>query len=52
MREDLKLLERTKRELGNANFSAQYQQQPLSAEGALVKPLWFPRFDLETFTGA
>jgi len=46
-RESLKLLERTKRELGNANFSAQYQQHPITAEGTLVKPHWFPRFELE-----
>ncbi len=49
-RESVKLLERTKRELGNANFSAQYQQMPISAEGSLVKPLWFPRFDLQGFS--
>lgn len=42
-RENLALLERTKRELGRANFSAQYQQQPISAEGTLVKAHWFAR---------
>lgn len=45
-RESLALLERVKGELGNANFSAQYQQQPMKAHGALVKPHWFARFEL------
>lgn len=45
-REPLALLEKTKRELGNANFSAQYQQQPIKEAGTLVKPHWFPRFEL------
>ncbi len=43
-REPAEILERTRLELGNANFSAQYQQQPLSAESQLVKPHWFARF--------
>lgn len=46
-REDVALLERTRRELGDANFSAQYQQHPIRQEGALVKREWFPRFALE-----
>lgn len=45
-REDSALLERTKRELGSANFQAQYQQAPLSAAGNLIKPSWCQRFDL------
>jgi hypothetical protein len=49
-RESLALMERTKRELGSANFNAQYQQAPLREEGSLVKPHWFPRFALEDFT--
>lgn len=44
-REGLAVLERTRRELGEANFSAQYQQRPIRADGALVKPHWFPRFE-------
>ena len=42
-REDAALLERTKRELGSANFNAQYQQAPISQVGRLLKPHWFPR---------
>ena len=42
-REDIALLERTKRELGSANFNAQYQQAPLSQVGMLIQPHWFPR---------
>lgn len=48
-REDAALLERTKRELGSANFSAQYLQKPIHEEGALVKPYWFVRFELAAF---
>lgn len=45
-REPLALLERTKQELGSANFSAQYQQAPLKLAGSMVKPEWFVRADL------
>jgi hypothetical protein len=48
-REDVALLEKTKRELGSANFNAQYQQAPQSVTGTLVKPHWFVRFDLGEF---
>jgi hypothetical protein len=48
-REPVALLERMKHELGSANFEAQYQQAPISQMGAIVKPYWFPRFDLATF---
>ena len=48
-REDAALLARTKRELGSANFSAQYLQKPIHEEGALVKPYWFVRFELAAF---
>ncbi len=40
-RESAALLERTKRELGSANFSAQYQQNPQATAGAIVRPAWF-----------
>lgn len=40
-RESLDMLEHTKCELGSANFSAQYQQSPHHASGAIVKPRWF-----------
>lgn len=46
-REDLALLERTKRELGSSHFNAQYQQQPVKHTGTLIRPEWFGRFDLE-----
>ena len=44
-REPLAVLERTKRELGSANFNAQYQQAPLALAGSMVKPEWMVRFD-------
>ncbi|MES2983921.1 MAG: phage terminase large subunit [Pseudomonadota bacterium] len=47
-REDVALLEQTKREVGSSNFSAQYQQAPVSLAGSMVKPAWFPRFALGT----
>lgn len=43
-REDHMLIERAKRELGSAHFSAQYQQQPLPAEGGMIQLAWFARF--------
>lgn len=45
-REPLPILERTKKELGSANFSAQYQQMPVRQSGSIVKREWFPRFAL------
>lgn len=50
-REDLALLEQTKRELGSAQFNAQYQQAPLSHTGTLIRPEWCRRFAPEE-TGA
>lgn len=50
-REPLPILERTRHELGSANFSAQYQQAPLKQQGSVVKPQWFPRFELATLLG-
>lgn len=38
------VVERTRRELGSAAFSAQYQQQPLPEEGGMVRPWWFGRY--------
>jgi hypothetical protein len=46
-REDAVLLARTQRELGSAQFNAQYQQQPVPHEGGLLRPHWFPRFELK-----
>ena len=44
-REDAKILERTKEEMGSYAFSAQYQQKPVPEEGGLIKPIWIERFD-------
>lgn len=46
-REDLALLETIKRELGSANFNAQYQQAPLLRAGSMVKAEWMVRFGEE-----
>ncbi len=42
-REPRELLARTERELGSANFAAQYQQAPLTLASSLVKPEWLVR---------
>ncbi len=39
------VLERTKAELGSFLFSAQYQQQPVPLDGALIKWGWFRNYD-------
>lgn len=44
VREDEYLLERTRQEMGSANFAAQYQQSPQMMADMLVKPWWFKRF--------
>ena len=51
-REPLALLKRMKHDLGSANFEAQYQQEPISEQGAIVKPHWFVRFDAAMVEGA
>ena len=38
-------LEQTKRDLGTAAFSAQYQQQPTPEGGAIIKKEWFRFYD-------
>lgn len=43
-RETQELIERAKIELGSAAFAAQYQQQPLSEESAMLKPWWIRRY--------
>jgi hypothetical protein len=45
-REDAAMLAQVKRELGSANFNAQYQQAPLGEAEGVVKLGWFGRFDL------
>jgi predicted phage terminase large subunit-like protein len=49
-REPLALLERAQRELGSANFSAQYQQMPLSQAGSVIKREWMAQFRAEDVT--
>lgn len=45
-REDAMILEQVKRELGSANFNAQYQQAPLGEDEGMIKLSWFGRFVL------
>jgi predicted phage terminase large subunit-like protein len=40
-RESVETLEQLRKDLGNLTFSAQYQQDPVLADGNLVKPSWF-----------
>jgi len=40
-REPMNILDNIKKELGTLRFSAQYQQQPVPADGNLVKRDWF-----------
>jgi predicted phage terminase large subunit-like protein len=44
-RESRETLERIRREIGSLQFSAQYQQQPVPAEGNLVRREWFRYYD-------
>ena len=43
-REDMFTLNRLKLELGEYNFSAQYQQEPLPSAGAMIKKSWLKYF--------
>lgn len=45
LHEGMQELELLKEALGSHGFSAQYQQQPLQQEGALLKQDWIARFD-------
>jgi len=44
-RESAELLEQLRRELGPSVFSAQYQQEPVSPEGNLLRLEWFGTYD-------
>lgn len=44
VREDARMLARVKHEMGSYAFAAQYQQQPLSIIGGMVKPEWLGRY--------
>ncbi|MEQ1790589.1 MAG: phage terminase large subunit [Rickettsiales bacterium] len=43
-RENLRLIERAKIELGSSAFAAQYQQNPQPDEGGMVKRSWLTRY--------
>jgi hypothetical protein len=43
-REPLVVLERLRRTIGEFNFAGQYQQQPSSPEGGMVKAVWFKSY--------
>ncbi|MGD0191895.1 MAG: phage terminase large subunit [Rhizomicrobium sp.] len=43
-RESESTLKRLRAQMGEAAFAAQYQQQPVPREGAMVKADWFPRY--------
>lgn len=45
-REDQKLIERAKIELGSRAFSAQYMQNPLGDEDGLVRSHWIERYNI------
>ncbi len=44
-REPAEWLEAARRNLGSLNFSAQYQQNPLPAEGNVIKREWLKTYD-------
>ena len=44
-REPMWVLDQLKREMGSAEFAAQYQQQPVPPGGSLIKWTWFPVYD-------
>lgn len=46
--EPLESLEKTRKILGNAYFSAQYLQAPTAAGGNLIKEAWFARFEADS----
>jgi hypothetical protein len=44
-REDRKVLDAIRREMGPREFTTQYLQDPTPAEGNIVRLEWFPRYD-------
>lgn len=44
-REPMSVLDQLRRELGSHAFSAQYQQQPIPADGDMIKRDWFKWYD-------
>ncbi len=51
-REPKEVLDKLKVAMGSANFSAQYQQSPVPAEGELIKWAWFRYYDEAPFSGS
>jgi len=45
IREPRQVLDNLRQELGSATFSAQYQQQPVPPDGALIKRAWLVFYD-------
>jgi predicted phage terminase large subunit-like protein len=45
LREDQATLEQLRRDLGPVAFSSQYQQEPITAEGNMLRPEWFGSYD-------
>lgn len=43
-REDMRIIERARIDLGSTVFAAQYQQRPVSEEGGMVRREWFGRY--------
>jgi predicted phage terminase large subunit-like protein len=52
VREPLEVLEQLRRDLGSANFAAQYLQQPTPEEGGHVRWSWFKTYDKTPSRGA
>jgi predicted phage terminase large subunit-like protein len=46
-RETYERLQDIRRDIGSANFEAQYQQQPVPEEGGLIQWKWFKTYDRE-----
>ena len=46
-REDMTTLNRLKLELGEYNFSAQYQQEPIPSKGTMVQKSWLKYFSIQ-----
>jgi predicted phage terminase large subunit-like protein len=47
LREPLEVLEGLRRTMGAELFAAQYLQSPAPPGGGMIRPAWFPRFDLQ-----
>lgn len=45
VRMNAEIIAQVKNEIGGHAFAAQYQQQPMPQEGAMLRPWWFGRFE-------